>query len=497
MALTLRTIKGSRLTHEELDGNFRHFTGSHTVDGTVTATAFVGDGSALTGILHIPDLTNTTVISGSGQIAELNAGIISGSAQLPAGIVSGSAQLPAGIISGSAQLPAGTVSGSAQITITESQISDFGSYVTTTSGQALGNGTALALNTNSLVLTKADGTTDTVDLSAYLDEDARAIASGILNGTTGIVTFTRDDSTTFTLDLSDLLDDTNLVTSVNGAGGVVVLDTDDISEGSTNLYYTNARVLTAMNDNGVISGSAQVVAALPAGTVSGSAQVVAALPAGTISGSAQLDDTFLSKVGDGVISGSATEVHIGSRRIVSTATVNPNMFWGEIALTGRGVSVSTGLGNFTGGAGYIKSTAAALAPAGPVYLGSSSTTEITFNNAGNITFGENINDIHFTNQGSSNNGGIIHVGSQTKLHQNGHISASLFSGSFHGDGSNLTGITATTALQVVSQLPAVGVATTGSMVLFDDPTFAGLDMYVYTGDQNAASGNGWMQVSLS
>lgn len=68
MALTLRTIKGSRLTHEELDGNFRHFTGSHTVDGTVTATAFVGDGSGLTNITATPDLTGTGVVSGSVQL---------------------------------------------------------------------------------------------------------------------------------------------------------------------------------------------------------------------------------------------------------------------------------------------------------------------------------------------------------------------------------------------------------------------------------------------
>jgi hypothetical protein len=36
------------------------------------------------------------------------------------------------------------------------------------------------------------------------------------------------------------------VTSVNGANGVVVLDTDDIAEGSTNLYYTDARWDTKM-----------------------------------------------------------------------------------------------------------------------------------------------------------------------------------------------------------------------------------------------------------
>ena len=93
----------------------------------------------------------------------------------------------------------------------------------------------LSLAANILTLTKADGTTDTVDLSTYLDEDSRSIASGTIDGA-GIVTFTRDDATTFTLDLSSLLDDTNLVTSVNTQVGAVVLDSDDIAEGSTNLY---------------------------------------------------------------------------------------------------------------------------------------------------------------------------------------------------------------------------------------------------------------------
>ena len=65
----------------------------------------------------------------------------------------------------------------------------------------------LTLVGNTLTLTKPDATTDTVDLSPYLDEDARAIASGTIDGA-GIVTFTRDDASTFTLDLSSLLDDT-------------------------------------------------------------------------------------------------------------------------------------------------------------------------------------------------------------------------------------------------------------------------------------------------
>ena len=103
--------------------------------------------------------------------------------------------------------------------------------------------TSLALNTNSLDFIDEDGITTSIDLSKYLDEDARAIASGTLNGTTGIVTFTRDDDTTFTLDLGDLLDDTNLVTSVNGSNGVVVLNTDDIVDtNQTNKYITTTKL---------------------------------------------------------------------------------------------------------------------------------------------------------------------------------------------------------------------------------------------------------------
>jgi hypothetical protein len=112
----------------------------------------------------------------------------------------------------------------------------------------------LTLVGNTLTLTKPDATTDTVDLSPYLDEDARAIASGTIDGL-GIVTFTRDDATTFTLDLSSLLDDTNLITSVNTQTGAVVLDSDDIAEGSTNLYnathegdVTGSTVLTIAAD---------------------------------------------------------------------------------------------------------------------------------------------------------------------------------------------------------------------------------------------------------
>jgi hypothetical protein len=56
MALTLREVKGTALTINEMDNNFRYFTGSHAITGSlivstaVTASAFAGDGSGLTGV---------------------------------------------------------------------------------------------------------------------------------------------------------------------------------------------------------------------------------------------------------------------------------------------------------------------------------------------------------------------------------------------------------------------------------------------------------------
>ena len=92
--------------------------------------------------------------------------------------------------------------------------------------------TSLALTSGSLVYTAEDGAATSISLAAYLDEDSRAIASGVLNAINGVVTFTRDDSTTFTLNLAALLDNTNLVASVAGKSGVVTLDKGDVGLGN-------------------------------------------------------------------------------------------------------------------------------------------------------------------------------------------------------------------------------------------------------------------------
>jgi hypothetical protein len=70
----------------------------------------------------------------------------------------------------------------------------------------------------------------------YTDARSRAAISATgdisYNSSTGVISFTQS---------------TSPVTSVNALTGSVVLDTDDIGEGSTNVYFTNARADTRIN----------------------------------------------------------------------------------------------------------------------------------------------------------------------------------------------------------------------------------------------------------
>ena len=68
MTLVFRDVKGTPLTHTEVDGNFRHLTASHEVSGSVTATAFIGDGSQLTNV----NLSGVSDVSASGNITGSN-----------------------------------------------------------------------------------------------------------------------------------------------------------------------------------------------------------------------------------------------------------------------------------------------------------------------------------------------------------------------------------------------------------------------------------------
>ena len=134
--------------------------------------------------------------------------------------------------------------------------------------------TSLSLATNILKYTDEAGAVTNIDLSLYLDDTNLAkLTSGTINGATGIATFLRDDASSFTVDFSQLFDDTNLsrIDSATFASGTLTLTrsdtstastvnldgrylqnlatqtTDNLSEGSTNLYYTQARFNSALS----------------------------------------------------------------------------------------------------------------------------------------------------------------------------------------------------------------------------------------------------------
>jgi len=77
----------------------------------------------------------------------------------------------------------------------------------------------------------------------YIVSDAGSLAGVALNIGDHIV-FNQDASSPITSAMFDVIDNTDAVASVNTQTGVVVLDTDDISEGS-NLYFTSGRAYVA------------------------------------------------------------------------------------------------------------------------------------------------------------------------------------------------------------------------------------------------------------
>jgi hypothetical protein len=120
--------------------------------------------------------------------------------------------------------------------------------LTTADGSATGN---ITLNSLGTLVANIEGAVtgtvsslsnhDTDDLAEgsslyYTDARSRSAISATgdisYNSSTGVISFTQSASP---------------VTSVNTQTGAVVLDTDDVGEGSTNIYFTNARADTRIN----------------------------------------------------------------------------------------------------------------------------------------------------------------------------------------------------------------------------------------------------------
>jgi len=102
-----------------------------------------------------------------------------------------------------------------------------------------GNGTGVSVSTDGRVV--ASGT---VSFGSLKDTGENITITKFVDQADGIANNDNDTSIPTVAAVKDYVDSTELdtVTSVNTQTGDVVLDTDDISEGSSNLYYTESRV---------------------------------------------------------------------------------------------------------------------------------------------------------------------------------------------------------------------------------------------------------------
>jgi len=267
-------------------------------------------------------------------------------------------------------------------------------------------------------------------------------AAAIVNAVTGNVVSgsSQVDAASVTNFDSEVDSRLDAKTVISGSGQValsgVTGNTDNVTEGSSNLYYTDARVKTKLNADGVISGSSQVnansitnfdsnvKAKLDADTVvSGSSQVVlqsadktgftgassittlgtvtagnvaAILPSGVISGSSQIEGNFLEVNGDNVFSGSA-QVQLGSASGTIDISDQTNFAVGDTDNIDLILTGDTLTANIKGG----------------VISGSAQLLNVATDFGSGRVSGDNFGD---------SNGG------------------STFTGSFEGDGSALTGI---------------------------------------------------------
>lgn len=155
------------------------------------------------------------------------------------------------------------VSGDESITL--SDVSDAGTAASKNTGTAAGNVPILGV----------DGKLDTAVLPALATGETKVVAddaarfalttADVQEGDVVIVTGTQKtyfviDSTKLSVEAgyAQVLTPDAPVQSVNGKTGVVTLDTDDVSEGSNNLYYTDARVATkvaTMNTTDMADGA--------------------------------------------------------------------------------------------------------------------------------------------------------------------------------------------------------------------------------------------------
>jgi hypothetical protein len=231
------------------------------------------------GTLAISDTGGALSVSPSGSPAGTNSpvsGAFTGSFQgngsqltnisnaaLPAGVISASTQLPAGTISSSAQFP-GWVTSSAQI--------DYNNIQNKLSG-------TVSSSTQVKTLLPADTVSSSGQINAGATANfATAVAAqlGGVHSASFLGTATTNNLAEGVTNLyyTDARVKTKLnAENVHSASFLGTATTDNLTQGSTNKYYANSLVLDYINALSVLSSSQQVVDRLPTGTVSSSTQI--------------------------------------------------------------------------------------------------------------------------------------------------------------------------------------------------------------------------------
>jgi len=436
--------------------------------------------------VFVAGATGDGLVSGSGQIPDLlPSGVVSGSAQtvanLPSGTVSGSAQtianLPSGTVSGSAQtianLPSGTISGSSQLDNTRLDLTDAsGSF----SGSFVGDGSGLTGVTADGTLSSSAQIAD--DISGSLSKSAlNTVSAGIVSSSTQTVANLLNQATDFGTgrvsgdDFGDSDGSSTFTGSFNGDGSlltnitvdqnatvsasfsnattrsishnfdsdnVIVVAYDDqdeqfipstikaVDSNTIELHFsevTSGRAIVARGGH-IVSGSIPFDNIINKPTlVSGSAQL-----ASDISGS--LSNTAIAALGAGIVSGSS---QIGNGIVSSSAQTIANLPSGTVSGSAQTV---------------------ANLPAGTVSGSSQVNADSIVNFDTNVVAGLPSGTVSGSAQTIANlPSGTISGSSQLDNTRLDLTDASgSFSGSFVGDGSGLTGVTADGTLSSSAQI---------------------------------------------
>jgi len=159
------------------------------------------------------------------------------------------------------------------------------------------------------------------------DSEVLQIGTGTSNVTlsrlginTGSIEFTGDITLGGSIFLGDASTDNIIIQGELSSS--IIPDADNTYDlGSATKQWRNVNAVNGLFGNGIISGSGQIVAALPSGLVSGSSQItflnISSIPSGLVSGSSQVVFTDLNSIPAGIVSGSIQI--LGGTDIVSSS----------------------------------------------------------------------------------------------------------------------------------------------------------------------------------